>query len=181
MPWEDYWSRIVAIQEMIKRPIDDGRYVPHALVGLSNGGMMIADLLGRSLFLGKPVTSMWVNRWDVKGDWFNNPINSSLIEALKKIAPKSTPLDLLLVDDIVASGKTVKEALNYLGTSLKTATIKFLPIFTANEKYLKLIQDNLVWSHDAFSEIAKSGKAFIDATHRTKYRMLPYGKDIRSA
>ena len=47
MSWEEYWDKVLAIPELLKGPVVDGRYQPHVIVGMSNGGMIVADLLGR--------------------------------------------------------------------------------------------------------------------------------------
>lgn len=179
MPWDNYMKQLSNIQSLLRETIDDGRYKPDAILGLSNGGMVVADLLGRRLFRGTPIATFWVNRWS-KGDWFNHPLNSAVIDGIKTMSEKNDNLELLVVDDIVASGTTIQGALYYISKSLENVSVRFLPIFSANEQYYELIQDHLIWLHPAFSNLDKDGLD-ITTVHSTSYRKLPYDKDIRSS
>ena len=68
-----------------------------------------------------------MNRWHETADLFNNPINQSAIAAIKSYA-QTGPLELLLVNNIVASGTTIKEAINYLTKHLHGGNFKFFPL-----------------------------------------------------
>ena len=57
---------------------------------------------------------------------------------------------ILLVDDIIASGTTLRQAIKYLEKRLPHWKVYFLPLFSRNEKYLDLIRDHIVWSAPVF-------------------------------
>jgi hypoxanthine phosphoribosyltransferase len=181
MSWSEFWGRLTEIESRLKLTIEDGRYRPHAILGMSNGGMFVADMLGRRLLTKIPITSFWVNRWDSEGEWFDNPVNDGVVSALKSIAPSGDleQLEVLLVDDIVASGKTIHEAFKFISGRLPGASVWFLPLFSANQKYFDLIRGHIIWRHKAFLE-AFPDESEIQALHKTQRRKLPYDKDIRS-
>jgi hypoxanthine phosphoribosyltransferase len=181
MSWDEFWMRFTDIAARLKLTIEDGRYKPHAVLGLSNGGMFVADMIARRLLTRTPVMSFWVNRWEKDGDWFGNPINEGLVAALRTIAPngKVEDLDILLVDDIVASGHTLQEAIKFLERNLPKASVQFLPLFSANEKYSSVMERHVIWQHPAFAS-SFSDPSQSQAIHTTHRRVLPYDKDIRS-
>jgi hypoxanthine phosphoribosyltransferase len=179
MPWDVYWAQINEIEGLLTGTVHSGRYHPFAMLGLSNGGMIVADLFGRSLFKQKtPTASLWVDR--VQGNWLENALNRSVMKALEELAQMGGSMDLLLVDDIVASGTTLREAVAYLKNNLPNVKLSFLPIFSANERYHELIKDLMLWLHPAFKDVELSNRERIQSIHSTKYHRLPYRKDIRS-
>jgi hypothetical protein len=63
LSWDDWWKRVLEIASLLKEPFDNGRFVPTAILGISNGGIVLADFLGREVFKGTPILSLWANRW----------------------------------------------------------------------------------------------------------------------
>jgi hypoxanthine phosphoribosyltransferase len=179
MRWEDFWSRLTSIEALLKPTLDDRRYHPDVLLGLSNGGMFVADMLGRRLFDRTPIASFWVNRHE--REWFENPLNVATISALVAFqdAKAGQPLEVLLVDDIVASGNTMNLAIRFLEQHLSSATISFLPLFSADSKFYQPISKHIIWNHKAFSA-AYSDQRRIEQIHATQSLMLPYEKHMRS-
>jgi orotate phosphoribosyltransferase-like protein len=116
MPWSTYWARLARIAGKLREASVEGHYKPDALIGITNGGAIFADLLGREVGYRCPILSLWANR--AMTDYFHNPINDAIcqgiVDYLKKTDPKITKPKLLLVDDIVASGHTYRHAINYL-------------------------------------------------------------------
>lgn len=175
MTWIEYSNQLAKILDRLRGVYNDGRLLPNAILGISNGGAMFADLLGRDLFKGPPIISLWADRQNKDGNFFDNPINDSIMKGIKKYLKQKG--FLLLVDDIVASGNTVAQARNYLASKLKNAEIVFLPLFSRNEKYIDVIRDILIWKVRDFLTMTDNQISEFHATDRQK---LPYGKEIRS-
>ena len=180
MPWEVFWAHVIDIIEKIRGPHLDGRYVPTTVVGITNGGLMFADLLCRDLFSGIPVVALWADRGHKKtarGSYFENPINNGIIEAIRATLPEKGSHSVLLVDDIVASGTTHSQAIDYLKNKLSGIEFRFLPLFSRNEKYYEIIKDHVLWKHEAFAMTDEE----IKKIHWIDWAHLPYRKDIRSS
>ena len=176
MKWSDYWRQLKKVVEAIRDQFQNGRYVPSIIIGISNGGLMYGDLLGRELFHRVPVVALWANRWSKEAEYFDSELNGALLEAISN-SMGERGAEILLVDDIVASGYTLTQALNYLKKKLPKASISFLPLFCKNEKYFDNIRDNLIWFKEQFRLDEKQAKDM----HGTTELKLPYEKDIRSS
>lgn len=177
MRWPVYWDQIKQIVANINDEFTNGRYVPTVVVGISNGGMMYADLLGRELFHRVPTVALWANRIGGGLNYFENELNDSLVKGICEYAGDRRPFEVLVVDDIVASGNTIKQALDYLKRKVPDAMVSFLPLFCRNEKYFDNIREHLIWFRDRFHFKEEEAKMI----HRTDELKLPYEKDIRSA
>jgi hypoxanthine phosphoribosyltransferase len=177
MPWSAYKQ---SLRQVIDTALDifrDGRYVPAAVVGITNGGAMFADLLSRELFGGTiPMASLWANRNNHSG-YFDNEINQATIKGVSEVAKKVKDPSVLLVDDIVASGTTHHQALQFLKSNLEDVDVRFLPLFSRNEKYFDPIKEHILWKHPVFNI---SDKDIINL-HNTEWLRLPYDKDIRAS
>lgn len=176
MRWFDYWQQLNKIVDIIKDQFMNGRYVPSVIIGISNGGMMYADLLGRELFHNIPIVALWANRLSKDAQYFGSEINNSVIEGVRHTLGEKR-MEILLVDDIVASGFTIIQALNYLSAKLPSSSISFLPLYCRNEKYFDNIRDNLIWFKDQFKFSEQRAREL----HWTDATTLPYDKDIRSS
>jgi len=177
MRWPVYWEQIRRIVAAVNDEFTNGRYVPTVIVGISNGGMMYADLLGRELFHRVPTVALWANRMGPGLNYFENDLNDSLVKGIQLCAGDREPFEVLIVDDIVASGNTIKQALDYLKRKLPKAKVSFLPLFCRNEKYFDNIREHLIWFRERFRYEEEQAKQI----HRTDELKLPYEKDIRSA
>ncbi|HLL70959.1 MAG TPA: phosphoribosyltransferase [Pyrinomonadaceae bacterium] len=177
MPWPVFKDRIERVKNAADSLYKDGRYVPAAVIGITNGGAMFADLLSRELFGGAvPVVSLWANRLSPHGSYFDNELNEAMVSGLQKVVKGSNNANILLVDDIVASGTTQKQAIKFLQDHLPGIDIRFLPLFSRNKKYFELVEENLLWLHPVFNMTEKE----IFTLHDTDWLRLPYDKDIRS-
>lgn len=105
MTWSDYFSRVDVISEKLTSAHIAGRYTPSAIIGISNGGGMFADLLGQRAVFSGPVVTLWARRHS--GANFSHPANKGLISGLFGASKNSSKMEkhnILLVDDIIASG-----------------------------------------------------------------------------
>ena len=177
MSWNEYWEGLHRVVGKLRDNFQDGRYVPDVILGISNGGLMYADLLGRELFRGIPILSLWADRLNKEGKYFDNPINESLLQSVNSCIPKEKEqIEILLVDDIVASGTTVSQAFRYLENKLQNSRIFYLPLFSRNEKYFDLIKEHIIWLSPIFHFKEEDAMRM----HMVEKPLLPYGKEIRS-
>jgi len=79
MPWAAYWDRLREVVARLHDVFQDGVFVPSVILGISNGGLIYADLLGRLLFKGIPILSLWANRLSRDADYFTNSINDATL------------------------------------------------------------------------------------------------------
>lgn len=89
--WDEWWSRLQNLAELLKEPFVNGRLSPQAILGISNGGLSVADFLGRQVFRGVPILALWANRWlddkstvDPSCYFFDNEYNIAKMQILKK-------------------------------------------------------------------------------------------------
>ncbi len=114
MPWHVYLDRLRDIAQRIRPIYSDGRYVPAAVVCISNGGGVFGELLAREVFPGRPLVMLWADRLNKQGVYFENAYNSGLIKAIRKdVAFSATTANVLVVDDIIASGTTHTQVLRF--------------------------------------------------------------------
>lgn len=177
MRWPEYWQQIKAITSILSHPFKNGSYVPTIIIAISNGGMMYADLLCRELYVKTPIITLWADRWSPKAEYFSdNIINQVTFEGVSTMLGKEKS-EVLLVDDIVASGYTIRQALNFITVHLPNSVISFMPLFCKNEKYFDVIKDNILWFKPPFNNTEEEVKKL----HYTDAHTLPYEKEIRSA
>lgn len=187
MPWEYYWLHFAQI---VQRLTVSQRiaFNPDVVLGISNGGMMFADLLVRNTFKGVPIWSLWANRNAESGAAvFNNEPNNTLLENIirwletKKNKSSTNQVDssnkptILLIDDIVSTGATSMEAFNYLGSFSATMDMRFLPMFNNNPDSFERIKKFLIWSFPPYNYEREE----VEKIHATDYVKLPYLKDLR--
>ena len=139
---------------------------------------MYADLLVREIFEALPVVTLWADRRNAAGNYFNNTLNEAIVSGVRSlVAEGKGDLNILLVDDIVASGTTVIKAVEFFEAKLPEAKLLFLPLFSRNDRYLGIIDKYLLWKDPIFS--MNDGEA--KSLHSTGWPILPYKKDIRAA
>ncbi|MFO7734018.1 MAG: hypothetical protein R6X21_10270 [Candidatus Aminicenantes bacterium] len=90
LSWIEWWEKVIELSNLLRDAYDNGRFVPHAVLGISNGGLMLADLLVREVFKGKPVLSLWADRHrtdkkelDRACYYFDNSFNIATIKTIK--------------------------------------------------------------------------------------------------
>lgn len=183
MPWESYRRKVLDISHRLV----DKSFTPDAILGISNGGMIFADMLVYSTAPYKhkmPVWTLWANRDHRQRETlFDNIPNNELISGLiqwlkqKKIEKRDrSEVVVLLVDDIIATGVTSVKAIEYLRrkTQDRDIEIRFLPLFNKNHKF-DAIRDFLIWKFDPFNYTDTD----IQNLHSTHYNRLPYLKELR--
>ena len=176
MSWSTYWSKFQDIASSLRSAKADGRYIPDVVIGVTNGGAMFADLLAREVSYECPVVSLWADRQNI--DFFNGEINKATLEGIQRhISKVEDKINILLLDDVVASGHTYKQASKFLESSSKNISARYLPLFFRSERTFHEIKDILIWTCPAFGY---SEDRIVPMHYVPRWHRLPYDKDIHN-
>jgi hypoxanthine phosphoribosyltransferase len=174
MPWPEFYAQCQRLERILGEKAKRNGYKPDVIIGITNGGLIFADILARDLFYKIPLLSLWAERHSGKYKYFDNRYNDNVVNSLKGEFPEGK-CEILLVDDNVAKGRTFREAIEFLHSAFSTATISFLPAFTRNEKYLDAVgEEHLIWKRPEFSD----SPIDLSTIHSTPRRTLPYLKEL---
>jgi hypoxanthine phosphoribosyltransferase len=180
--WDEYWARTTEVVEVLGELQAAGIYTPDIILGISNGGLFLADTTLRLVYKNDiPLVSLWARRSQEK--YFDNPINSSLIntDLLRVLVPGGEPkraIRVLIMDDMVGTQRTFKQLLEYLtdrlGDQSRDIEVRFVFLFTPREETIEELGPYLL-SRD--STIAAAYKT-IQLEAVTSKTDLPYQKSI---
>lgn len=181
--WDEYWARTAQIEDVLSELGAAGVYRPDLIVGISNGGLFLADTSLRLVYKNDvPLIALWARRSQEK--YFDNPVNNALIneDVLKSLAPDASaakrPIRVLVMDDIVGTQRTFKQLVEYfeerLGGFFANVEIRFVFLFTPREETVGDLHSYLL-SHD--DNILGKYKA-IELEAVTSKSDLPYRKSI---
>lgn len=180
--WEEYWARVAHVVDTLQQLSSAGVYEPDIIIGISNGGLFLADTILRLVYGNKvPLICLWALR--SKEKYFDNPVNNALvnkkaINELLKISDKKTIKRFLVVDDIVGTQRTFNQLLDYikdkLQEDLENIVLNFIFLFTPRNKTILELSRHLLSSDPEI--ITKYKK--VDFELVTKKSNLPYGKSI---
>jgi len=151
MSWDEYMGRIAQVAEWLRPLVNEGLYVPHAVLGISNGGMVVADLIGKAVFAGKntPILGLWAQRYTRNDDYFDNRYNEGVLNVLKAENRQGMALSVLLLDDHFGSGNTSKQAVEYLKKILGAETqILFIPLVSRRAEYTAGMEEFLPYRYE---------------------------------
>lgn len=182
MPWQEYLDRLEFHRSYLKPAIEDNRFLPDAVVGITNGGMVAADLLAKSTLAPSsiPIITLWARRYEYSENpnaYFENDFNKATTSVIKLAHPKNPKI--LLIDDHLGTGLTSQQAISFLEANLSEPTIVFIPIVS---RRIKLVKD-LVGKHfpSSYPEFRVSESEFIERVS-THYSRLPYlAKEINQS
>ena len=186
MPWLEYWNRIEKILAFLEGPTTNGQFIPDAIMGISNGGLIIADLIGRALFRGKPILSLWANRFSKQHEkvnesfwFFDNDYNNSIIQTIKSKI-KDRKAVILLLDDHLGTGTTARQAEIYLDTKFENKVdILFIPMFSNRPEYINVVEDLFPYKYNDGETFRITKEEFLKSLC-TKASTFPYFKEISS-
>ena len=146
--WNDYFSSVDAICKKISKSPRQSGFRFDIIVGISRGGIIAADLINRKFLTKNPLACLW-------GDYYEDQpeilfetktaeINSYLFEALDSDRYKN----ILVVDDITRTGKTLISATNLLKSKFSNKTIKSAVLYVPEKHKNKVdyygeITDNI--------------------------------------
>lgn len=121
--WEEYCEMIDALIGKLKKSVNFGGFYCDAIVSISRGGMVVADLISRTYGYGMPVLNMVANRRDGHGTYDSEEVadvNNFVTDMLLKKGYKN----VLVVDSAVRSGNTIERAVEFLKQRCPDITIK---------------------------------------------------------
>jgi len=191
LSWDDWWKRILELKKLLKEPFDNGRFSPAAIFGISNGGLVVADFLGREVFSRVPVLSLWANRWldaKTKADkdqscyYFDNDYNKAALQPLKALYDqKKDSFSVLLVDDLVYTSNTINQASIYLKKELgEHCKILFTPMYCRKTEYLNSIKEMLPVDFENGGMFNISKDEYYKQVQSPQNKSFPYMKDLGS-
>jgi len=187
LPWDEWWKKILQLAELLRDSFQNGRLVPTAVFGISNGGLMVADILGREVYRGLPILSLWANRWGKDDDnvdracyYFDNAFNKSVITNIKQRCGDNKDITILLVDDLVYTANTIRQAEIFIKRELgEQCKILFTPLFCRETDYFDKIEHMLPYGYNNGRTLNIKKDEFISRVHTHKDR-FPYKKAIGS-
>lgn len=187
MFWPDYYKRISEIHDWLEGPTRNGQFTPDAVLGISNGGLIVADLVGRMLFRGTPILSLWANRFQkpdggesIKHWYFANEYNDSITQVIME-KTKGRRAVILMLDDHLGTGTTASQAADYLKDRFQDEVdILYIPMFSNRPEYIKVVEEFLphrFMKGDVFKSIDID--SFLESVV-TPFGQFPYEKEISS-
>lgn len=142
MSWDEYLGRIDWIVKKLQPVVAEANYIPDAIFGISNGGLIVADILGKILFAAKdiPVLSLWARRWSRDRTYFRNPYNNAILDTINSEIKVERGINILLVDDHFGTGYTATQAIDYIVEILgEKARILYMPLVSqTKENFIKV-------------------------------------------
>jgi pyrimidine operon attenuation protein/uracil phosphoribosyltransferase len=178
MTWPEYLETFNQIIERVEPKVRSGEYSPDLLMGISNGGMMFADLLGMKSFLFQiPKVALWAHRGSPDVNYFQNDINDALMLGINGMFKQRKTFNVILADDFIASGHTIRQAVKYVTDKLPKAHVALLPLVCRSHRYIDMFNDLLIWFQPPFSY----PEADIKQLHATERIAFPYDKEIRAS
>ncbi len=184
MSWFEYWNKIEKILALLEDPTINGQFIPDAIMGISNGGLIAADLIGRALFRGKPILSLWANRFSRQHEnvndsfwFFDNDYNNAIINIIKnKIRDRNVVI--LLIDDHLGTGTTARQAEIYLKTKFDNSVdILFIPLFSNRPEYIAVVEELFPYNYNDGKTFRITKDDFLKSLC-TKASTFPYLKEI---
>jgi len=158
MSWAEYMMRVEYASELLQHALSQGRISPEAILGISNGGLIAADLIGKRISPASriPIIALWANRGahdTTTFPFFNNRFNDAAMkpidECVNPTSPKgkgATPA-LIVVDDHMGTGNTALQAIDYLEARLgRGVRIVFIPLVCRRPQWVARVSDYMPFS-----------------------------------
>lgn len=181
VPWEEYWKKIEIVGSVLSQAHAQGHYDPDVLVGISNGGLLFADSILRIAYANaKPLLSLWAYR-KPGTKYFENNVNYELLtgnvlDELRIHKPKDQKVEFLVFDDMVGSGTTFNQLLEYLKKTVPNwednFNLVFVFLYASSETRVEQIRKYLLTEHPVFRDRMR------DFSYLTDKRELPYRKEL---
>lgn len=155
MTWDEYMQRIDWTCSYLDAALHEYRFIPAAVIGITNGGLVAADLIGRRVYAGRetPVLSLWARRHVIQGRsefwYFDNAYNDAMLKSLHSVAKEtnastSARFDLLLIDDHMGTGSTAVQAVRYIQDRLgEEASVTYIPIVSRRLDNIGVVEEYL--------------------------------------
>lgn len=171
MPWNEYMIRIEFACLYLETALTEHRYFPDAIVGITNGGLIAADLIGKRVYAGRntPVLSLWAKRHEVEGEskfwYFDNEYNDATFEGIKRVCVKKKPdkmIEILLIDDHMGTGSTAVQGVEYIKDRLNgNVHLTYAPIVSRRLDNIGVVEKYL-----PYKKLDKEGRAIFDVSEK---------------
>jgi hypoxanthine phosphoribosyltransferase len=185
MPWSVYWNQMERTLTELGDFHRNGNFNPDLIVGISNGGLIFADIISRQSYSNAvPFLTLWAHRPHHE-DYFNHPIGEILTKDLLENLGRSMgkehepPYKILLIDDIIGSTRTIRQAIKFIKDSLGNVEVQitcFVLFSKASKEQLEEIEEFFPNNHPE-QFVRSRFYHYIDGL-RTRYELLPYHKEI---
>ena len=172
MPWEVYWDQI---EQVISTLRSAKTYKPDVMIGITNGGLLLADTIGRIMYPETPIICLWANRFDKNNEYFHNPYSKYSIALLKG---KNR---ILVTDDLIGRATTFVQVRKFLTKELDNIQISYLPLFTNyhNDRNIQKVVDDTIWKNPEIVGVDTKDSSEVFDFLKTEYSHFPYEKIIR--
>lgn len=190
LSWNEWWENVKRLISLLQDPIKNGRFLPDVIFGISNGGLLVADLLRQRIFTNAPILSLWADRQKSTAldnseedcPFFDNIYNKTIMELLKREF-KGRKINIMLVDDLVFSCTTVKQASTFIKKELgNNCNILFTPLYCREQsnKDLESLEEMLPcgFKNEIGNNIFEISKQKYFEHLNTKKLLFPYGKTL---
>lgn len=186
VPWSFVYKTIDQIADRLSKAkeglVANGHsYRPDMILGITNGGMLFAEILYRTMRDQKIynqedciVHALWAERYPHPE--FDCAVNEGMLNAfVQNVGKEPDDIRILLLDDNSGSGDTASFARRYINRLHPLVHVRYLPLFYKVGAVYDKIEDFLVWSHPAFSMSRRE----VDSIHFVEKAEFPYKKYIR--
>jgi hypothetical protein len=186
--WEEYWNRAMQVNNILNQLLAAGWYEPDIIMGISNGGLFIADTILRLVYASRvPIVCLWAYR--SAETYFDNAVNNAIItkENLEEIVKakrnnnrKDHKIRLLIMDDVVGTQRTFRQLISYLQTRLGEFyyqfDIRFVFLFCTRPEVQDDLGSYLLSNHPDIKTFFHK----FELNPITNKSALPYWKNIHS-
>jgi hypoxanthine phosphoribosyltransferase len=124
LSWEELCGLTAGLAGMLRRSAHGGGYSFDVLVGLSRGGVAVADQLSRIFGGNVPVICLWADRHSNYPDTTFAPPDNWINEHVVHILQDNRVRNVLVVDDVTRRGHTLVQARDWLSDSLPGKRVK---------------------------------------------------------
>ncbi|MBW4934841.1 bifunctional pyr operon transcriptional regulator/uracil phosphoribosyltransferase PyrR [Marinobacter sp. F4206] len=121
----------------LRRVLDDRGVTTPALIGIRTGGVWLADMLSKRLGLDEPFGELDISFY--RDDFSRIGLNP-------KVKPSSLPFDtegrdIILIDDVIMSGRTIRAAMNEIFDYGRPASIILATLIDLGARELPIQPD----------------------------------------
>jgi hypoxanthine phosphoribosyltransferase len=126
MTWDQLCKCVAKLGDQLKRSPHDQGFMPDLIIGVSRGGIIVADLLSRFLGGRIPTQCLWADRHTkYQGTTIASPKNG-VNDIFKHLIKANHFRNILLVDDISRRGVTINESKKFVQRISSRLTVKTL-------------------------------------------------------
>ncbi|QNN21745.1 hypothetical protein HED60_05490 [Planctomycetales bacterium ZRK34] len=126
MEWADFCGLIAELGDKLKRSPHARGFMPDIILGLSRGGIIVADLLSRYLGGRIPSLCLWADRHKEHQSTVIAPPKNDINSIIKTLLGKRRYKNVLLVDDISRRGQTICRAKDFIESVPSELVVKTL-------------------------------------------------------